>query len=193
MSHTTYTSPTRHHPASDGTIIATPDTGPVRSNTTSEAVATPTESGVLSCPDSAASHVMRVAVPIGFGQGALIRKDGGTASDVFETPCPPYARSNAAGGFPTPEGERAMTTSPLASRCAAPITSTPDNTTRLDLTLDGFTDWLLEIHGNTFDAMDTASGDAYRDLLASFARTNSALNLLNEFRAAQVSQEGGAA
>lgn len=49
-------------------------------------------------------------------------------------------------------------------------------------TLEDFTDWLLELHGNTFDAMDTATGDAYRELLGDFARTNSAINLLAQFK-----------
>lgn len=74
-------------------------------------------------------------------------------------------------------------------------TPTPDDSARLELTLDGFTDWVLDLHGNTFDAMDTATGDAYRELLASFARTNTALNLLGEFRTAHAAQTqiGGAA
>ena len=39
------------------------------------------------------------------------RKDGRTASDVFLTPCPPYARKNANGGsFQVPEGAETMTT-----------------------------------------------------------------------------------
>jgi hypothetical protein len=52
------------------------------------------------------------------------------------------------------------------------------------LTLDAFTDWVSEIHGATFDAMDTTEGDAYRAHLASFARTNTALQLLTQFKEA---------
>jgi hypothetical protein len=99
---------------------------------------------------------------------------------------------NTAGTAPA-EAAALPSVIPQTSRCAAPTASTPDDTARLDHTLDSFTDWLLEIHGSTFDAMDTATGDAYRELLGSFARTNSALNLLGEFRAAQAAQEGGAA
>jgi|GEM_PF-2005629 hypothetical protein len=51
-------------------------------------------------------------------------------------------------------------------------------------TLDAFTDWVSEIHGATFDAMDTTEGDAYRAHLASFARTNTALQLLTQFKEA---------
>jgi hypothetical protein len=51
-------------------------------------------------------------------------------------------------------------------------------------TLDAFTDWVLTMHGATFDAMDTTEGNTYRAHLASFARTNTALQLLNEFKAA---------
>jgi hypothetical protein len=51
-------------------------------------------------------------------------------------------------------------------------------------TLDAFTDWVSAMHGATFDAMDTAEGNTYRAHLASFARTNTALQLLNEFKAA---------
>jgi len=51
-------------------------------------------------------------------------------------------------------------------------------------TLDAFTDWLLQSHGATSDAMDTTEGDTYRAHLASFGRTNTALQLLNEFKAA---------
>jgi hypothetical protein len=51
-------------------------------------------------------------------------------------------------------------------------------------TLDAFTDWLLQIHGATFDSMGATEGDAHRAHLASFARTNTALQLLNEFKAA---------
>ena len=35
----------------------------------------------------------------GFGQGALVRKACGVATFTLRTPCPPYARKSAAGGF----------------------------------------------------------------------------------------------
>lgn len=92
-----------------------------------------------------------------------------------------------------------MTKPTEASRCAVPASTQPTegNTHHLDPaapTLDAFTDWVLELHGNTFDAMDTAQGDAYRELLHSFSRTSVTLTLLAEFRAAhaiKATQEGG--
>ena len=90
--------------ATSGTMAATPTTGPVRKNTTSEAVATPTESGVLSCPNSGTGRTSCAAMSTVYGQGGPTRKDGRTASDVFLTPCPPDARKNAQGGSSTPEG-----------------------------------------------------------------------------------------
>jgi hypothetical protein len=51
-------------------------------------------------------------------------------------------------------------------------------------TLDAFTDWVLTMHGATLDVMSTTEGSTYRAHLASFARTNTALQLLNEFKAA---------
>ena len=61
--------------------------------------------------------------------------------------------------------------------------------------LDAFTDWVSAKHGATFDAMGTTpDGDAYRAHLASFGRTNTALQLLTEFKAAHpssASEDGG--
>jgi hypothetical protein len=51
-------------------------------------------------------------------------------------------------------------------------------------TLDAFTDWVSAMHGATFDAMDTTEGKTYRAHLDSFARTNTALNLLTQFKEA---------
>lgn len=82
-----------------GTMAATPEPGPVRRNTMNVAVATPTESGVLSCPNSGAGRGVCAAMPDGFGQGASVRKAGGVATFTFLTPCPPDARRNANGGF----------------------------------------------------------------------------------------------
>lgn len=82
-----------------GTMAATPDRGRCLKNTISNAVATPTESGVLSCPNSGAGCALCAAMPHGFGQGAPIRKDGGVTLLTFFTPCPPDALKNAGGGF----------------------------------------------------------------------------------------------
>lgn len=92
------------HLRTGGTMTPTPPAGPVLENTTSEAVASPTESGLLSCPNSGAGRGVSTAKLAGFGRGGPSRKDGRTASDVFSTPCPPDALENAEGGFSTPEG-----------------------------------------------------------------------------------------
>lgn len=82
-----------------GTMAASHASGPVRRNTMNVAVATPTESGVLSCPDSGAGRHSLVAMPQGFGQGAPFREGGGMATFMLRTPCPPDARRSADGGF----------------------------------------------------------------------------------------------
>lgn len=82
-----------------GTMAASHASGPVRKNTMNVAVATPTESGVLSCPDSGAGRNASAAMPQGFGQGGPFRKAGRMATFMFLTPCPPDARKNADGGF----------------------------------------------------------------------------------------------
>jgi hypothetical protein len=51
-------------------------------------------------------------------------------------------------------------------------------------TLDEFNNWVLESHGATFDAMDAPTGATYRAHLDSFTRTNAALTLLVQFKAA---------
>lgn len=95
----------------DGTITLTPVMGPVHSNTMPVAVATSTESGVLSCPNTGVVRHALAAMPHGFGQGARIRKVRGVATGTFETPCPPDARSNVEGGFSVfPVGAETMQT-----------------------------------------------------------------------------------
>lgn len=85
-------------------------TGPVRKNTISNAVATPTESGVLACPNSRAGRSLSMASPLVYGQGGPFREAGRVTLLTFLTPCPPNARKNANGGFFTRNGEKAMTT-----------------------------------------------------------------------------------
>lgn len=82
-----------------GTVAASRECGPVLENTMNVAVATPTESGVLSCPNSGAGGAPGAAMSCGFGQGAPVRKAGGVATFTFSTPCPPDALENADGGF----------------------------------------------------------------------------------------------
>lgn len=93
-----------------GTITSTPAMGPVHSNTMKSAVATSTESGVLSCPNTGVVRRALAAMPHGFGQGARIRKVRGVTDFTFETPCPPDARSNADGGFKSQSGAKTMQT-----------------------------------------------------------------------------------
>ena len=107
-------------------------TGPVRKNTTSEAVAAPTESGVLSCPNSGAGRGLSAAVPHGFGWGGPTRKDGRAASDAFLTPHPPYALKNANGGFVTPEGAETM---PTGNITTTPTMGNSPASTKFGLTL----------------------------------------------------------
>ena len=85
--------------ATSGTMAATPTTGPVLENTLNVAVASPTESGLLSCPNSGTGRTSCAAMSTVYGQGAPIRKDGGVTTFTFSTPCPPAALENAKGGF----------------------------------------------------------------------------------------------
>lgn len=60
--------------------------------------------------------------------------------------------------------------------------SAPNHTTAH--TLDSFIEWVSAKHSATCNAMGaTPDGDAYRAHLASFASTNTALQLLSEFEA----------
>ena len=92
-----------------GTIHLVPS-GMVPEKRQNTAVATPTESGVLSCPNSRASRQSLAAMSHGFGQGALVRKAGGVAVFTFFTPCPPDALKNAEGGFKSHTGAKTMQT-----------------------------------------------------------------------------------
>ena len=100
--------PAHHHLASDGTIMATPDTGPVCDDTLSESVATPTEkrgfvlSRFIGKSRSARGYAQR------FWAG--MRLSARTAARLrtrHQHPRPPHAFDDAAGGFQTPEGGRA--------------------------------------------------------------------------------------
>ena len=158
---------------------------------TMKSVPNPHDSGVLPCPK------FKV-----LGWVSRIREVRGVSFHTCSTTQPTrYSLNTVPSGFQFNKERETMTTSPVASRCAAPALSPPTegNTPHLDPaapTLDAFTDWVLDLHGNTFDAMDTAQGDAYREHLHSFARTNVTLTLLAEFRTAhavKAAQEGGAA
>jgi hypothetical protein len=74
--------------ANRGTIAATRANGLVLKNTVNVAVASPTESGLLSRPNLTV-----------YGRDAPVRKAGGVATFTFLTSRPPYAQRCAAGGF----------------------------------------------------------------------------------------------
>ncbi|WP_310627726.1 hypothetical protein [Limnohabitans sp.] len=94
----------------DGTITSTPAMGPVLENTMNTAVATSTESGVLSCPNTGVVRHSLTSMSHGFGQGARIRKVRGVAVFTFSTPCPPNALEYAEGGFQSHTGAKTMQT-----------------------------------------------------------------------------------
>jgi hypothetical protein len=71
-----------------GTMAATRANGLVLKNTVNVAVASPTESGLLSRPNLTV-----------YGRDASIRKVGGVATFTFLTSRPPNARKNANGGY----------------------------------------------------------------------------------------------
>lgn len=77
------------------------------SNTLCKAVAAPTESGVLSCPELKFSLWLRLSDIISFGQGASTRKGGGMALHMLLTPSPiliPLVRCK--GGCQSRKGDR---------------------------------------------------------------------------------------
>ena len=59
-------------------------------------------------------------------------------------------------------------------------------------TLDDFNEWVLEMHGATFDVMDAATDATFRAHLDSFTRTNATLSLLAQFKAAHPTSPGAA-
>lgn len=103
--------------------------GPVRSNTFSEAVATPTDKRGFATSESQTGAGASGDCHAGFGRGGPTREDGRTTSDVFETPRPPDARSNADGGFVhVPEGidmTRTTSTKGKTARTQATHKTTP--------------------------------------------------------------------
>ena len=100
--------PPQHYPAParalSGTIRPSRESGLALKNAFTVAVQSPTESGLLLCPNSRAGRALCAAASLLFGLGALVRKTGGVTSVAFLTPSPPHARKNAKGGFSTPEG-----------------------------------------------------------------------------------------
>ncbi len=112
------------HHADRGTIRLKPK-GPVRRNTFSEAVAAPTEKRGFVTPNFWGWCVCTVS--LFWGVVGVIRKDARTASDVFlTTTLHPTRVETLTVALVTPEGAKTMTTSTVASRSAAPTTTTPD-------------------------------------------------------------------
>jgi len=103
-----------------GMILATPGKGPARSNALSEAAAIPAENGILSFPVSGVGRGFSTRALNGCGRGGPSREHGRVTSDTFETPLPPNARSNAEGGFSSPEGAETM-------QSQSPVTPTTGN------------------------------------------------------------------
>ena len=105
---------------------------PVLKNTFSEAVATPTEKRGFVTTNFWDWCVC--TVPLFWGVVGVIRKDARTASDVFlTTTLHPMRSKTQTVALVPPEGAKTMTTSPVASRSAAPTTTpTTGNTPRID-------------------------------------------------------------
>jgi hypothetical protein len=109
-------------PAQAATMAATSAMKPVCSNTLLEAVATPTESGVSSCPNSDGRGCVAPCQMV-YGQGAPLRERGDMSSSMLLTPCPPDACSNANGGSLSLEGANTMQA--IAAITARVLPSTP--------------------------------------------------------------------
>ena len=148
--------------------IAPKAKAPVLENTFGSAVAAPTESGVLSRPDFLGVSIFgRI---YGFGRDGFVRKAGRTAEPVFSTSRPPASLENVACGFETRSGAKTMmTTSPVASRSAAPTTP------RLDP---------IALHGEAINAAAMARWYAARhDYAAAFRRSAQATGALRKLAA----------
>lgn len=111
--------------------IRTKAKAPVRRNTFSEAVAAPTDKRGFVTPNF---WGWCVCTALRFrGVVGVIRKDARTASDVFlTTTLHPMRVETPKVALVTPEGAKTLTTSPVASRRAAPTTPTTSNTSHPD-------------------------------------------------------------
>jgi hypothetical protein len=89
---------------------------PVLENTFEPAVAAPTESGVLSCPDFLGAF--KFGCVSSFGRDGLVRKAGRMAGSMFSTSRPPAALENVVCGFSVQPGTETMTTTPASLRAA---------------------------------------------------------------------------
>lgn len=100
-----------------GGRIAASRNWPGAEHTKSNAVSSPTESGLLSCPNS--GHSRCATVSDGFGLGAPLRKDGGMTLLMCSTPSPPNALEQAAGGFCLATEPETMTSTATAAQRGA--------------------------------------------------------------------------
>ena len=122
------TSASHCHQVQHSGTIAPKAKAPMLENIFGKAVATPTESGVLSRPDFLGVSTFGRAHS--FGRDGFVRKASRTALPVFSTSRPPAALENVACGFESRKGAKTMTASTLASRSAAPITQAITEETR---------------------------------------------------------------
>ena len=102
--------------------IHTKAKAPVLENTFRKAVATPTESGVLSRPDFLDAPTF--GRTHGFGLDGWSGNARRTSLRVFSTSSPPALLENDEGGLKSRKGAKTMTPSHLASRRAAPTPTT---------------------------------------------------------------------
>lgn len=148
-----------------GTISTEPK-GLVCRNTMNTAVAAPTESGVLACPKFKAGRQSMAVMPKDFGQGALVRKVGGVAVFTLRTPCPPYARRNADGGFQSHTGAETMQTqtTPKAAITGKTPTVIYSNTIERHTQIENSLSTALHLvrHGKTIADIQRAMSRAMR-------------------------------
>lgn len=99
-------------------MISPSPKSPVCRNTLNVAVATPTESGDLSCPEFCNAAPRRIH---GYGLGAVVRKAIGVTTFTLRTPSPPGACRNAPSGFSVHVGTETM--KPTSKPGALPATT----------------------------------------------------------------------
>jgi hypothetical protein len=123
MNPQTQTTPKRKPPTGApvpcGDTVTLKAQAPVLKNTLSEAVAAPTESGVLSRPDFLGTPAIRRARGFGHGGGYPQGRPHGFGRVLNRHAHLLRVRTQPVV-FVTPEGAKTMTTTPLASRCAVP-------------------------------------------------------------------------
>jgi hypothetical protein len=123
MNTQTQTTPERKPPTGApvpcGDTVTLKAKAPACEDALSEAVATPTESGVLSRPEFLGAPATRRAFVFGHGGGYPQGRSHGFGR-VFNRHAHLLRVKTQQVVFVTPEGAKTMTTTPLASRCAVP-------------------------------------------------------------------------